>query len=83
LNKEIYKIGGNLGLDKNDIDSILKTPHKISNNQPTSNIYKSGTDYGTISPNEIYKDGTRYGTISFNEIYKAGTEYGTVSILDF
>jgi len=63
--KEIYKIGRNLGLDKNDIDIVLNTPHKISSYKPTPDIYKNGTDYGTISIKDLYKVGTRYGTISF------------------
>jgi hypothetical protein len=79
LKKEIYRIGGNLGLDKNDIDIILTTQHHISYIKPISNVYKSGTEYGTISPTEIYKGGTRYGTVSFNEIYKTGTLYGVIS----
>ena len=82
LNK-IYKIGGNLGLDKNDIDNILNSSRSISRTQPTSHIYKSGTDYGTISPNEIYKHGGMYGTASINEIYKNGTRYSIISPNDF
>jgi hypothetical protein len=83
LKNEIYKIGGNLGLDKNDIDIILNSSQNVSNIHPSSNVYKSGTYYDTISPNEIYKHGGRYGTLSINEIYKAGTQYGTVSPNDF
>ena len=27
-------------------------------------LYKSGGDYGTISPKEVYKSGGLYGTVS-------------------
>jgi len=67
LEKKIYRIGRSLGLDKNDIDTVIKTPHKISSYTPTADIYKNGTDYGTVSPIDVYKIGSKYGTISSND----------------
>ncbi|OYT56734.1 hypothetical protein B6U70_03305 [Euryarchaeota archaeon ex4484_162] len=70
----VYEIAKKLGLEKEDVDSIISRP---------AELYKAGTKYGTVSSAEIYKAGTEYGTVSSNDVYKAGTFYGTVSINDF
>jgi hypothetical protein len=49
--KKIYRIGGNLGIDKNEIDNIINTPCKNTNSELISDIYKVGALYGTISLN--------------------------------
>ena len=53
--KEIYEIGMNLGLNKQDIDSVLST--KSSNTEETT----------STSPAEVYKGIGRYGTVSIND----------------
>ena len=73
MNTKIYKVAGNLGLRKADIDKIL------SNND----VYKAGTHYGTVCSTDLYKAGTDYGTVSPKDIYKAGTWYGSISPKDF
>jgi hypothetical protein len=93
LKSSIYEIGKSLGLEKEEIDSMIlskneqkyskdvdlyKAGNKYGTISPQS-LYKAGTDYGTISPIELYKGGTYYGTISPNQLYKSGTRYGTIS----
>lgn len=77
----IYSIGANLGLSKEDIDLVLSSKNETTDYSDVSpkELYKAGTDYGTISPKEVYKAGTIYGTVSPKEMYKAGTIYGTIS----
>jgi hypothetical protein len=51
-NKEMYDIGKRIGLDRKDIESVLKnkiTCCAIATIPMLSNIYKDGTYYGTIS----------------------------------
>ena len=78
MEKNIYQIAKNLGLDKKDVDKVLSSKNANSDS-PCVDTYKAGTKYGTVSPKECYKAGTRYGTVSPKEMYKAGTRYGTVS----
>jgi len=70
----VYEIAKKLGLEKEDVDSIISR---------SADVYKAGTWYGTVSSKDVYKAGTFYGTVSSNDVYKAGTFYGTVSINDF
>ena len=55
LTENLYKLGGKLGLNKNDIDDVLKYEtlcnEYVSLLQPVS--YKDGTWYGTISINDF------------------------------
>ena len=74
MKEDIYKLGEELGLNRDEIEEIISRP---------AELYKAGTRYGTVSSAEIYKAGTAYGTVSSNDVYKAGTYYGTVSIRDF
>ena len=39
---------------------------KKDNKKPID-LYKSGGDYGTISPKEVYKSGGRYGVVSIKD----------------
>ena len=65
--KDIYKIGRKLGLNKNDIDIVTNTPQTISSYTPTADIYKNGTDYGTVSLKDFYKVGSLYSAISLKD----------------
>jgi hypothetical protein len=79
----IYNIVAGLGLSKKDVDDVLSSQAKnktVSADSP--DLYKAGTDYGTVSPKDVYKAGTRYGTVNSKDIYKAGTIYGTVASKD-
>lgn len=67
VKKDIYEIGRNLGLDKNDINFIINSPHIVSIYTPTADVYKNGTDYGTVSLKDVYKVGALYGTISLKD----------------
>jgi len=81
IKMDIYKIGKNLGLNREDIDNVVASREK-SSESPCADTYKAGTDYATVSPKEIYKAGTSYGTVSPKELYKAGTSYATISPKD-
>jgi len=51
-NKKMYDIGKRIGLDKEDIESVLKSKVSyclLAAIPVVSNIYKDGTYYGTIS----------------------------------
>jgi len=68
---------------------ILKHTHialdmkdKREDKDPMS-LYKSGGDYGTVSPKDVYKSGGRYGTVSPKDVYKSGGLYGAVSQKEF
>ena len=63
MNKDIFSIAKELGLEKKDINSIMSI--KESNSETTSvDTYKAGSKYGTVTPKEIYKAGNLYGVIS-------------------
>jgi len=64
MNINIYETTKNLGLNKKEVDNILKNSYKTSGSNRSSDIYKAGTRYGTISPKDAYKAGTYYGSIS-------------------
>jgi hypothetical protein len=51
VKNKIYRIGRKLGLEKNEIDIVINTTCKKTNNEFISDIYKVGALYGTISPN--------------------------------
>ncbi len=82
--RTIYDVVAGLGLSSKDVDRILSNSvnQKIESSS-SADLYKAGTDYGTVSPNDVYKAGTYYGTVSSKDVYKAGTYYGTISIRDF
>ena len=84
MSKKIYAIAKGLGLEKKDVDGVLSgaTSSKTSDNV-SADVYKAGTEYGTVSAKDVYKAGTYYGTVSSKDLYKAGTYYGTISIKDF
>ena len=79
----IYRALKNLGLTKRDVNKIMRNFNSGNTKSSSTDLYKAGTRYGTISKKDIYKAGTRYGTVSRNDIYKAGTRYGTISPKDF
>jgi len=79
MKNSIYKSAKDLGLDKKDVDIVLSSSRNSNCNSAGVDLYKAGTDYGTVSPKELYKAGTEYGTVSPKEIYKADTKYGTIS----
>ena len=83
MNINIYETTKNLGLNKKEVDNILKNSYKTSGSNRSSDIYKAGTRYGTVGSSDVYKAGTRYGTISPKDAYKAGTYYGSISTRDF
>jgi len=85
MKSDVYKIGKTLGLNKKDIDNVLSAKQTQTGDTagiPSSDLYKSGSDYGTVSPKEIYKGGNYYGTISPKELYKSGSRYGTIGSVD-
>jgi len=51
MNRKIFKIMGNLGLDKKDIDNAISRC-KDSSAAPLD-LYKAGTMYGTIAPEDL------------------------------
>jgi hypothetical protein len=55
MSKEnLYKLGRKVGLNKNDIDKLLK--HRFITNE-----------HASLSYPDSYKDGTWYGTISIKD----------------
>jgi hypothetical protein len=53
--KEIYKLGINLGLNKQDIESVL------------SSTSDKKEEINTTSPADVYKGVGRYGTVSIKD----------------
>ena len=51
-------------ISKRSEDDILK---KKNEKKDPMSLYKSGGDYGTVSPNEVYKSGGYYGTVSIKD----------------
>ena len=80
--KDIYLITRNLGLSRREVNKIMSRKNIKKSNPDSTDLYKAGTDYGTVSSSDIYKAGTKYGTVGSSDIYKAGTRYGTVSSSD-
>jgi len=70
----ILSAGKRLGLNRKDINNILKEP---------ASLYKSGGRYGVVKPTEVYKSGAKYGVIKPTELYKSGGQYATISPKDF
>ena len=69
MKTDIYKLAKNLGLGKKDVDGILSRSVSNATKSATvsADVYKAGTDYGTVSPKDVYKAGTIYGTISIKD----------------
>jgi hypothetical protein len=85
MKSEIYKIGRSLGLDKKDIDKVLSSNSRQMGNTAgalVADVYKSGTDYGAVSPKDLYKSGDLYGTVAPKDLYKGGNMYGVVAPKD-
>ena len=61
--------------------TMSKKPNK-KQSKPID-VYKSGGDYGVVSPKEVYKSGGLYGVVSPKDVYKSGGFYGIVSTKDF
>ena len=80
--RNIYQITRNLGLSRKEVNRIISGSANTKPTNSSTDLYKAGTDYGTVGTSDIYKSGTRYGTVSRNDIYKAGTRYGTISPYD-
>lgn len=91
----LYYIGKSLGLEKKDIDNLITSKFNFSDEIFSScktgdkysdislqDLYKGGTDYGTISPNELQKDKSYYNLLEQKNLYKAGSRYGTISLYD-
>jgi len=86
MKSSIYKITKSLGLEKSDVDKVMSNSARDNNAKHVAasvDLYKAGTEYGTVSPKDVYKAGTYYGTVSSRDLYKAGTYYGTISVKDF
>jgi len=84
MNKKMYAIAKSLGLEKKDVDGALSgAVSSPRNDNVSADVYKAGTEYGTVSSKDLYKAGTYYGTVSSKDLYKAGTYYGTISVKDF
>ena len=83
MNLRIYKAARNLGLSKKEVDRITSSSVNKKSSNGSMDLYKAGTDYGTVGSSDVYKAGTRYGTVGSSDVYKAGTRYGTISPKDF
>ena len=67
VSDKLYEIGGNLGLNKKDIDGVLSTRPANKDNVES------------ISPVEVYKAIGRYGTVSINDFQEARRHHVYVS----
>ena len=68
MKQDVYVAAKNLGLSKKEVNKIVSNHMTQKPNPGSVDLYKAGTDYGTVSPKEIYKAGTIYGTISTKDI---------------
>lgn len=59
VSNQIYRLGGNLGLNKKEINDILSyknsKQYNIFKNSSPIDVYKYGSDYGTISIKDFLK----------------------------
>ena len=49
MKTDIYKIAKNLGLDRPEVDGIMASKNTNRSTRVSPDLYKAGTDYGTVS----------------------------------